>query len=260
LAPQILKREAAGEITEAELETQIETLEETVNTLESVFGKDDRVRITPTNRVPFNRIAHLRIKSSVGSGYFQGTGFLIGKRIIATAGHCVYLHDYGGWPMEIEVSVRRDGNSLPVPMAKATSFRTVQGWMFGKKRICDYGVIVMPPGWSMPQPTAFAYGVLNDPVIRGAKLNLAGYPADLSPAKTMWYHGRKGAKATTNVIYYRNDSFGGQSGSPVWITKNGKRTVVGFHTNGGSNSNSATRITSKVFANLEKWRQEGDGS
>ncbi len=256
-----IKREAAGgpALTEAELETQMETLDETVSTLESVFGPDDRVRINPTTGVPWNRICHLRIKPAVGSGFFQGTGFLIGRRTIATAGHCVFMHDYGGWPQEIEVSPGRDGTVLPVPMAKATSFSSVQGWTVGKKRICDYGVIIMPQGWSMPQPTAFAYGVLADGVIQGAKLNLAGYPADKTPRRTMWYHGRKGAKATKNVIYYTNDSFGGQSGSPVWVNRNGKRTVVGFHTNGGANANSATRITRQVFANLEKWRQEGGG-
>ena len=228
-----------------------------LTTLESVIGPDDRVRISPCNRVPWERIAHLQIKPAVGSGFYSGTGFLVGPRTLLTAGHCVFLHGAGGWAREIMVTPARDGADKPIPTRKAVQFRSVRGWTIGKKRICDYGAIIMPRGWSMPRPTAFAYGVLPDSAVSGSKLNLAGYPADKQPKGSMWYHGRAGARATQNVIFYQNNSFGGQSGSPVWIKRRGKRVVVGIHTNGGTDANSATRITRDVYANIDRWRAEG---
>ena len=55
------------------------------------------------------------------------------------------------------------------------------------------------------------------------------------------------------------DTFGGQSGSPVWRFLNGQRHGVAIHTNGvggcGGSVNCGTRITQPVFDNLVAWKQ-----
>lgn len=43
----------------------------------------------------------------------------------------------------------------------------------------------------------------------------------------------------TEKVFYKMDTYGGQSGAPVY---NSSDTIVAIHTNGGS-SNSGTRIT-----------------
>lgn len=72
-APRGKESSNGGAFTEAEFEAFDETLAQ----LESVLGVDDRKRVTPTNKVPWNRICHLRIRPRIGSGFFYGTGFLI---------------------------------------------------------------------------------------------------------------------------------------------------------------------------------------
>jgi glutamyl endopeptidase len=56
---------------------------------------------------------------------------------------------------------------------------------------------------------------------------------------------------------YDIDTFGGQSGSPIWQeTQETGVVAVGIHTTGGVSSNSGTRISSDVMENLVNWITE----
>jgi glutamyl endopeptidase len=55
-------------------------------------------------------------------------------------------------------------------------------------------------------------------------------------------------------ISYEIDTWGGQSGSPVWeMTPDGSRYGLAIHTWGTSVNNGATRITREVFDNIVLW-------
>lgn len=226
--------------------------ERALDQLEVIIGKDDRVQIRKTNKVPWKRICHLQIEAKDGSK-FLGSGALIGPRTVSTAGHCVYLHGAGGWPKSITVTPGRNGTSRPYGQAKAAKLHTVLGWKDNKKREYDYGAITLAPGIKMSPPSAFGFDALGDSALKGRRLNLGGYPGDKPPG-TMWFHGRKVKAIKPRVLVYEVDTMGGQSGSAVWLSRSGKRIMVGIHTNGASSGNSATRITKPVFANLKKWR------
>lgn len=235
-------------------EASLDQLEQALAALEVVIGPDDRVQVKQTNAQPWRRICHLSISTKTGSS-FLGTGFFIGPRTIATAGHCVYMKNHGGWAKQIVVTPGRNGNSKPFPSVTATQFRSVRGWLAGK-RDCDYGAILLPRSFNNPAFGAFGFDAWPDEQLRGAKLNLAGYPGDKPPG-TMWYHGRVATGLSQRVITYDIDTAGGQSGSPVWVKRGDSRIVVGVHTNGASGGNSATRIVQPVKDNFVRWRKEG---
>jgi V8-like Glu-specific endopeptidase len=250
------RRETEGGSTEAGTEAgEIEAFIQALSTTEVVIGPDDRRQVTSTTKAPWNRICHLRIRAANGQ-IFLGTGFFIGRRTVATAGHCVYMASQGGWPTDIQVTQGRDGAQQPYGTVRATSFRTVKGWALRKKRECDYGAIILPQGYTQ-RAKSFGFAVYGDDQIRARKLNLAGYPADKPPG-TMWYHGRLAKSVSPRVITYDIDSYGGQSGSAVWQRQGDKRIVVGIHTNGAYSGNSATRIVPAVYNNLITWRKEGE--
>jgi V8-like Glu-specific endopeptidase len=166
----------------------------------------------------------------------------------------------GGWAKEIEVTPGRSGPVKPFGSVKATSFRSVRGWVVAGKREYDYAAIILPPGSNLGQRTGwFACDAYADSYLHGKRVNTAGYPGDKNnPPGTMWYMGLNAKRIEPRVIVYDIDTMGGQSGSAVWIRKpTGERVVVGIHTNGSSSGNSATRITKPVHANLLKWRAEG---
>jgi V8-like Glu-specific endopeptidase len=265
ISPQ--KRRETGEESDeaAELdEATLSAIELQLEAAEVVIGRDDRKRITTTNVNPWKRICHLKIQAANGR-FFLGTGFFIGPRTIVTAGHCVYMHDQGGWAKQIIVTPGRSATETPFKSHTATSFRSVKGWVTGKLRNYDYGVIILPRSVAIPSEIgAFGFAAYrNQSLLNIKRLNTAGYPGDRpypgdQPPNTLWYDGRKAKQVTARTIIYDIDTAGGQSGSPVWAKlSNGRRIVVGIHTNGDLSGNSATRITKPVFENLKKWRAEG---
>ena len=258
ISPQ--KRRETGEESDAAVEfdeAAFSALEQQLETLEVVIGRDDRVRIANTKASPWKRVCHLKIQTATGKSYL-GTGFFIGPRTIVTAGHCVYIHSQGGWAQQITVTPGRNGSETPLKSYTATSFRSVKGWVMGKSRNYDYGVIILPKNAAVPPEIgAFGFASYPDQSLLSKKLNTAGYPGD-KPVGTMWFHGRKAKAVTARTITYDIDTAGGQSGSAVWVKlNNGKKIVVGIHTNGALSGNSATRITKPVFENLKRWRAEG---
>lgn len=254
--------EAYGQEEGAEVdEAALEALEQQIEALEVVIGKDDRVRVMNTKIVPWKRICHLKITAANGKS-FLGSGAFIGPRTILTAGHCVYLHSQGGWAREIVVTPGRNGDEAPFKKYMAQSLRSVRGWVVGKTRNYDYGAILLSRNANIsPEIGAFGFSALADNMLRNARLNTAGYPGD-KPAGTMWFHGRRAKAVLPQSLLYDIDTAGGQSGSPVWIRQGrvGSRLIVGIHTNGATSGNSATRITHEVFTNLKTWRAQGGGA
>jgi len=87
----------------------------------SSIGVDQRLPITNTMDIPWRRYCALRITFPSGASY-RGTGFFIGPRAVATAGHCVYLRNQGGWARKIEVIPGNNGSKRPFGQAEYLRF------------------------------------------------------------------------------------------------------------------------------------------
>ena len=227
-------------------------VEEMTATIEVIIGTDDRIRIKNTVKVPWRRYCALRIEFPTGAVY-RGTGFFIGDRVLATAGHCVYMHSQGGWARRIQVIPACNGSQKPFGAAYATSFKSTVGWTKSKTAAADYGAIILPsnafPGQKFGK---FALRAFASNALLAVPAVVAGYPGD-KPFAEMWGMKRKIKAATALNLVYDIDTMGGQSGAPVYIRQGGKRFVVGIHNYGASSGNSATRVTPAVIANFKKW-------
>ena len=221
--------------------------------MEVVIGTDERVEITATDQYPWRCICSLRIKAADGRN-FIGTGWLISPRVLLTAGHCVYMHDAGGWADEIEVIPGRHGGTEPFGSAICTQMSTTHGWVNDQGTNSDYGVIMLPEdkrfgddlGW-----IGYANRATSD--LEDKIVNLSGYPGD-KPAGTQWFDNKQLISVTNEKLFYEIDTFGGQSGAPVWqFMPDGTRYGVGIHTSGHLSGNSATRINDAVFNNIVNW-------
>lgn len=223
---------------------------------EVIIGTDDRIRINPTTSYPWRAICALKITAKDNSRWI-GTGWLVAPRTIITAGHCVYMHDRGGWPKSIEVIPGLNDASRPFGSCVGSTFRSVNGWVSSKKREYDYGAIILSGNCRPGDKTGvFGFAAKDDNYLRNAYLNLSGYPGDKG-GNQQWFMARKAKSLAPRVITYDIDSMGGQSGSPVWVKVGATRFAVGIHTNGHSSGNSATRIVSPVFNNIQAWKALG---
>jgi glutamyl endopeptidase len=218
---------------------------------ETVCGSDDRIRITPTTNIPWRWICQLIITYPNGARA-RGTGWFIGGRTVMTAGHCVYSHANGGWARSIEVIPGMDAAIRPFGSQVGTSFRSVLGWTRDKNHEYDYGAIILPNCTLGNRVGWFGFAALSNNSLNNLLVNNSGYPAD-KPFGTQWFNAGTITNVQPRKLYYMIDTYGGQSGSPIWRLLNGERHVVGIHAYGGC-PNSATRITAGVFDNMLAWR------
>lgn len=226
-------------------------------TQEVIIGVDNRVRITPTTSYPWRAICSLKITAANGTKWI-GSGWLISPRTVITAGHCVYMHDEGGWAKSIEVIPGLNDASRPYSSGSSSYLKSVTGWTQSKNRENDYGAIILPSNFRPGDVTGyFGYSVKDDSYLLAAVLNLSGYPADKSSGNQQWFMALKPKSVSSRVITYDIDTVGGQSGAPVWIKVGDARYCVGIHTNGQNSGNSATRIVTPVFNNLQSWKNLG---
>ncbi|MEJ7806192.1 MAG: hypothetical protein WKG03_09780 [Telluria sp.] len=226
-------------------------IEEAVAAAEVIIGIDNRRLFTNTTAEPMRRICELRIRLPNGQTV-RGTGFLIGARALATAGHCVYMHAFGGWARRVEVIPGANGKVRPYGSAISTSFRSVRGWVDGKKPECDYGCIVLPTGaFGGRNLGKFGFRPFDSRELLARTVYLKGYPGD-KPSQ-LWGMYRRVKTVTAKTLIYDIDTVGGQSGAPVYLRLNRKRYVVGIHNYGHAGGNSATRVTPVVCERLKKW-------
>lgn len=247
----------SGSGNESDAEGQVDEafLQEAAAAIEVIIGTDDRVRITQTMNVPWRRVCALRISFPSGST-FRGTGFLIGPRAVATAGHCVFMHNQGGWARSVEVIPGCNGSSRPYGQAVSTTLRSVGGWVNSKLPESDYGCIILPPGGFSQNLGSFGFAAFDAPTLLAKPAVMAGFPGD-KPFAELWGMKRLIKTVTAKTLVYDIDSMGGQSGAPVYIKRNGQRYVVGIHNYGASTGNSATRVTQPVYERLLAWSQIG---
>ena len=225
--------------------------------LEAIIGNDDRVRVSAehTARNPFRQICSLRIQSQSGRNYV-GTAWFISPRVLATAGHCVYLQDDSGWAQSITVIPARSGNAEPFGSFVATKFISVDGWVEQRKRDFDYGAIVLDDDTAGTQVGNFEVRALRPSELKGTDAQISGYPADRDSAAFQYFHVRPLTDITAQRVVYDIDTFGGQSGSPIWQdTEEHGVIAFGIHTTGGLSSNSGTRINEDVLDNLIEWTE-----
>jgi V8-like Glu-specific endopeptidase len=237
---------------------------------EVIFGgHDHRVQERDTTQYPYCCICNLRI-SCKGGVSALGTGWVIGKRTVATAGHCVYTYPEAGtdvqrgWALRVEVIPGRDGANWPFGsfVAKSANLYSVSGWTEDHNEQADYGAIILDQ--DLPLGVAFGYGVLTDQELTGLTANIVGYPGEYQDppwAGTMWGDSGRLGTRSPGRLNYTIDTTPGESGSAVFYLRpdpDNDAIAVGIHNYGvEGDSNYATRITAAVRDNLRYWRQKG---
>lgn len=106
------------------------------------------------------------------------------------------------------------------------------------------------------------YGVKPDERLARVNVRIFGYPGD-KESGTMWGTRRKIKGVEPQKLYYKIDTFGGQSGSPIYgkVSNTCQPCAFGIHAYGVgiepfASSNSGTRVSDSVFANLVYWASQ----
>jgi len=213
-------------------------------------GGKPRKRVTSTTNMPWRWMAHLEIQNANG-GWNMCSAFFISKRVLITAGHCVYMHDDGGWVRRVKVCPgRHSKHSMPYGCQWVSEIHSVRGWTKDRTRMYDRAAIILPDT-SMYNKGIGYFGFTSS--LQGIwNVNFAGYPGDRAMGElwrnydSYWTHGGR--------LYYWADEGAGMSGGPVWSKKGNERRIVGIHVHGGC-PNGAVQVTNSVFDWMNDFRR-----
>jgi len=217
---------------------------------ESVIGPDGRVKINVTTNNPNRKIVYM-IMTFPSAAQYTCTGWFIGSNDVATAAHCLYDPTEGGYVTSIIAYPGSNGVTAPFGSTtmNGTNRWVAPGWITNGNPPNDYGVFQTSTnmgdivGWF-----GFAWQTSN--VFLGT-YTVRGHPGD-KPAGEMWSMSGKITNASGSRLWYRMDTFGGQSGSPVYRTINNVCCYAfGIHTYGTSyprTLETAPHVLHKLFS------------
>lgn len=216
----------------------------------------------------FKNVYNKKKKSYVTLRY-SGTGFLEGKNIAVTAGHCCYCDvtdsgDYQdnisnpGFPDSIEFYFGCD-NATDINQessykyyAEAKVINIEYSYYDHPTTQHDWGAILLDrnigysTGW-YGKIGNWASECNNQPVYSW------GYPAD-KPYGTLWKTSGTLVDSLKYKYNYNLETYNGQSGSPIFMEdSSGNSYVCGIHTRGETNFNSGTKITNFIFHYLNSF-------
>ncbi len=227
------------------------------DTIESIIGSDDLTLRTDNEVFPWRSVTKLYISASDGSNWV-GSGMIIDNFHVLTAGHCVYLHDHGGWASSIEIlpGMDLDGPDPTDPYghAWATLFRSYTGWTVDESANHDWAMLTLDrnvgyyTGW-MGRTTAGSSSTIYTDT-----MNVAGYPSESGyTGRRMYWDTDPGYSANDYRHWYTADTLGGMSGGPVWRYVSGSRYIMTIHAYGGTTANSGTRLNSDKYNRIFDW-------
>ena len=231
---------------------------------ETVIGVDERVRISDTDKLPWRMIAALSLKPKLPlTSTFIGTGWFIGPKTLLTAGHCVFSEsDFGGWIGSIDVSPGRNDAKFPYGTVTASRFSSTKVWQNGPDPDYDIGCIHLdePLG---DQVGYFKIASLTDQELEGALVNISGYPGDRGGGEQQFFHANRVLRTSARRVFYDIDTYGGQSGSPVWhqASPEAEPVAIAIHAYGvggtpggwGMTANSGPRLIPEMVQMIKEW-------
>ena len=183
---------------------------------ESIIGTDDRVWLRGRTGV-YPNSAIGRIDFRQGGRTYWCTGSLIDADTVLTAGHCVHdgYGDESGWSTRVRFLPGVEGNTAPFGTCGARELLTLPRWYDDGAEYQDLGLIRLDcsigdvVGWFGYRAVPGRTGLYRVPI------HVRGYPGD-KVWGSLWTMRDRIAVSQAQMAFYAADTYGGQSGAPVF--------------------------------------------
>ena len=219
----------------------------------TVFPPDGRVYVKDTTKYPYSAV--VRIYGTFPSGAPSvGTGCIIGRDTVLTAGHIIYNKRSGGWVRmdNLRIVPGLNGSYEPFGSHKARTLGTTSGWANSDNSYAnghDVGLIRLTSN-------------IGD---RTGKLGLSSSLSNGNPITLTAYGGGQSMMTQNgypdNVanqhIFHKLDMTDGASGAPIY---NNSRQVVGVQSGHDREINMAARLNGEKYSLAYTWANGKDPS
>ena len=238
--------------------------------IESVIGPDGRVRVNDTESYPASAIGQIELTFGAGTpdpGDFICTGWLIDTNTILSSGHCAYEPSATGDQI-IESAVfypGRNGDVDPFGGCNVLQAYSPAGWRVDGKVTSDWSLMHLDCTIGDTVGYLGFFWKAGADGLKGLKVRVEGYPGDKTFG-TQWKMNGTISASNKNMAYYTMDTYGGQSGSPVFVPNRGACGACGaaIHSYGvglpgpGATRNAGPRITKSKFLLIQDLADNND--
>jgi glutamyl endopeptidase len=178
-----------------------------------IVTADNRIRIMDTAAWPFSALGHLIVTFPSGR-QFIGSGTVVNRRHVLTAGHLVFSDRHGGWATSIQFNAAQNEAVLPFGSAFAVRLFTFKGWVEDQDRDYDTGMLHLDrnlgnlTGWMGLITTG-------DADLSNHQITVAGYPMDKG-GQQLWAATAPITDVMSHQVAYDAFTILGQSGAGVY--------------------------------------------
>ena len=176
--------------------------------------------ITPTD--PYGMIVMLQIR--MPRGEVTCTGFMVGPHTVATAAHCLFNNDMGGWATGAFVTPGIDGLVAPYATVWSTSFTVSPNWVDTQELDGDYAAINLPTDGIGAATGWFELASPTDYQLSTGTYETAGYGTSIQYG-TLWRMAQPQPLVDydEDFIAYVWGTSSGESGAPIFVSGPGGR-------------------------------------
>lgn len=228
----------------------------------TIIGEDERTPITNTLLFPSRAIVQITYKKKGSERLNLCSGVMISKDTVLTAGHCLHGGtELGEWYQEFSVYPGKNNLSTPFGECAAKKAFALLGWT-GSESIFvarDYDLGALKLDCLVGEQTGWFEMTSDIESISKEEIIVQGYPGDKIPRGRQWKSQDRVQEVRELKLFYKNDTAGGMSGSPVFTPN--ERLVNCIHTNGlhgeypWNTYNACTRITNDRLNTINSWIQ-----
>lgn len=230
--------------TESYIPSGLETVAESAG----LKSFTDLKYVSNTTAYPASANVKLFIRYPSSASIYVGSGVMVSKNVVLTAGHCIYDKNLGGWAKWIKVVPGYTNHDEPFGFAMAKKVYAWNDWTIGENFDWDMGVILLD-GCIGLHTGYFGIGTYHNAFFTSNNFHNYSYPSD-DPYNglSMYYRHGKFDNVTEHMLKFNNRSYKGQSGSGhYYIDANGNRCNYSVLSHGNNSYTGCTRITSAKF-------------
>lgn len=222
-----------------------------------VFGADNRSLVLNTAAEPYRSVAYVSVVFPDGTSGW-GTGSIVGRNDVLTAGHVLYDADHGGYATQVTVTPASQGGSAPYGVITSTHLDVNSDFVNNRTYDSDFGLITTATNIG----DSTGWMAIGGTVSSGSTISTAGYPSDRYNGTGMIAEtGHVAGTTSTRVIFDSDiDGYFGQSGSAVWTTDaaHGTRSIVSLFDYISYTTNIGPALTGLNYLTVVGWTMSND--